>query len=407
MNAQELIQSAKLRSGHLHPYLASAIFSMRMVASTECPTMGVDINWNCYYNPETVTQWTPQEVATVIEHEVWHLLRRHHTRTPGSGPECNPSLPPEAIHVRWNLATDCEINDGLVKTPHNKLPEGCIYPSVYKLPDDELAEYYYKHLPKDVVQVCYISVDGKGGKPWGGSCADGKVRPWESGGEHLSPVEKELIAKKVAQEIKQHSQSRGTMPNGQLRWADDTLKEPIVPWTKELSSIMKGIFASLSGRSDSTYSRRNRHQSSYGKIIRPSTYRLIPNIAVVVDTSGSVSDAMLTQALTETHNILKASEGAGVHVISCDAAAYKAQRVFNRRQVEFKGGGGTDMIVGIKSALKLKPHVAVLITDGYTPYPETCPDPTIRWVTLILSPQGEKPKYGKVVVVHKDHYLTE
>lgn len=438
--AKEQIQAAKIRSAHLHPYLASAIYAMRMIPSEKCPTMGVDAKWNCYYNPETVTQWTVQEVTTVLEHEVWHLLRKHHTRTPGSGPVSNQGLSKGACHIRWNLATDCEINDDLQKTPHNKLPPTPILPSQYSLKDGELAEWYYENIPADAVVDIFISIpgdadsngegqangegQGKGnpnqadkgkpskgssngdgkGQPWGGSCADGQAREWEEGGEHLYPIDKELITRQVAQEIKRSSSSRGTIPAGQARWADDTLKEPIVPWNKELASIMRGHFASLSGRSDSTYSRRNRRQSCYGKIIRPSMLRLIPTIAVVVDTSGSVSDEMLSQALTETHMLLKSNEGAGVHVLSCDAAVHSVKKVFSRKQVAFGGGGGTDMCVGVNEALKLKPHVVVLITDGFTPYPAECPDPNIRWVTLVLAPDGAVPKYGKVVKVHKDHY---
>jgi predicted metal-dependent peptidase len=386
--------------------------------------MGVDFKWNCYYNPETITKWTVQEVATVLEHEAWHLLRKHHTRTPGTGPTIKQDLSRTACHLRWNLSTDCEINDDLIKTPHNQLPERAVLPQNWKLKTEELAEWYYENIPADAVSDLQISLKGQpspknkpgqqpgqteanpeeGEQPnWGGSCADGQSRPWEEGGEHLYPIDKELIQRQVAQEIKKQK-GRGTIPTGQSRWADDTLKEPIVPWNKELASIMRGHFASLSGRSDSTYSRRNRRQSCYGKIIRPSFLRLLPTIAVVVDTSGSVSDEMLSQALTETHMLLKANEGSGVHVLSCDAAVHSVQKVFNRKQVAFCGAGGTDMTIGVMAALKLKPHVVVLITDGYTPYPATCPDQSVRWVTLVLSPQGNVPAYGKVVKVHAEHY---
>lgn len=416
MDAKEHIQAAKVRSAHLHPYLATAVFSMRILPSDACPTMGVDNKWNCYYNPKLVETWTVEEVATVLEHEVWHLLRKHHDRKPLGGPATKPNAHKGEIHKHWNLATDCEINDGFQKTKFYKLPEGAIYPSTYNLPEHEIAEWYYDRIPaaaSNMPQLVCIGEgdeEGAGGQPgqqgnadgvvvWGGSCADGVPRPWEEGGEHLYPIDKELVARQVAKDIKAQS-GRGTVPSGQERWADDTLKEPIIPWNKELSAVMKGHFASLSGRSDITYSRRNRHQSIYGKIIRPSQMRLIPTIAVVVDTSGSVSEEMLSQALTETHHILKASEGVGVHVLSCDSAVHNVQKVFNRKQIRFAGNGGTDMVIGIEAALKLKPHIIVLITDGFTPYPETCPDANVRWVTLILADSGSIPKYGKAIRVN-------
>jgi predicted metal-dependent peptidase len=54
------------------------------------------------------------------------------------------------------------------------------------------------------------------------------------------------------------------------------------------------------------------------------------------------------------------------------------QRIRSRRDVEdleLRGGGGTDMTVGIAEAQQLRPgpHILVVFTDGYTPWPTVAP----------------------------------
>ena len=48
--------------------------------------------------------------------------------------------------------------------------------------------------------------------------------------------------------------------------------------------------------------------------------------------------------------------------------------MFNTRQISLFGGGGTDMRVGIEAAMRVtRPAVIIVITDGFTPWPETRP----------------------------------
>ena len=104
--------------------------------------------------------------------------------------------------------------------------------------------------------------------------------------------------------------------------------------------------------------------------------RPVPVIAVVIDTSASVHDAMLTRAWTETVGMLSS---VGVRreqlsVWSTDTAARRLAMPKGRR-VELVGGGGTDMAEGIRAALTERPRadVVVVLTDGETPWPTLLP----------------------------------
>ncbi|MCS7300319.1 MAG: VWA-like domain-containing protein, partial [Fimbriimonadales bacterium] len=113
-----------------------------------------------------------------------------------------------------------------------------------------------------------------------------------------------------------------------------------------------------------------------------------PRVAVVVDTSGSISDRELTQAMAEVRAVLEQLR-TRITIIPCDAVPYEAVQVLTRRDWELargklKGGGGTDMPAGIEAAKRLTPppDAIIVLTDGYTPFPAKPPtrhEPTIIW----------------------------
>ncbi|WP_254897335.1 VWA-like domain-containing protein [Amycolatopsis sp. Hca4] len=98
---------------------------------------------------------------------------------------------------------------------------------------------------------------------------------------------------------------------------------------------------------------------------------------MIVDTSGSVSDAELGAALLEIAAIVRAVGGRRdlVSVLSCDAAAHITHQLCRAERIPLVGGGGTDLRTGFAEALKgnPRPDVFVALTDGQTPWPDERP----------------------------------
>ncbi|MFY9225329.1 MAG: VWA-like domain-containing protein [Blastocatellia bacterium] len=212
-----------------------------------------------------------------------------------------------------------------------------------------------------------------------GSCATGIKAEYEadeSEAPGLSSIEQIALGEKVAKQILKASSNRGRVSAGWQRWANEKL-HPKADWRRQLRSLISSSLRMKSGANDYSYSRPNRRQSVYGNILMPSLVEQVPNIAVIVDTSGSINDRLICQALAEVENILK-STGQKVHLISCDAKVHFSKQVSSIKGVKLLGGGGTNMKVGIKEALeaKLKPDVIIVITDGYTPWPSQVPKRT-------------------------------
>jgi len=253
------------------------------------------------------------------------------------------------------------------------------------------------------------------GKSDCGSGADGLDRQYESGEpgpdnpqSGLSDIEGRMVRKDVAKEIRKAAKSRGNMPGGWERWADDELGVAKYNWRKELRKVVSRSMHTIPGDSLRSYKRLSRRCASIGhRAILPSTYDTRPVAAIVQDTSGSMGNDNLRISLEETQGILKAMQSQ-VTYINCDAQADKNQTVSKIRDVDLYGGGGTDMRVGIKAALESKPtpDVIFLFTDGWTPWPEHRLPRGKQLVVVLVGESAcssnEVPAWAKVVKVVED-----
>lgn len=199
-----------------------------------------------------------------------------------------------------------------------------------------------------------------------------------------------MTRRRVAQAVRDHAanRSRGHLPAGWRRWADQTLAAPTIPWRRVLASAVRRAIAHAAGCHDYAYSRPGRRRIP--RIITPALRRPLVTVAAVVDTSGSMGQSELDAAMAEVKGVITAA-GIGTQrltVLACDAAVGATSRVRRVEEVQLVGGGGTDMRVGIAAAeaARPRPDVIVVFTDGYTPWPER---PTrARLVVAIIGAQA-------------------
>ncbi len=364
---EQALRMARVYASEKLPWFAPALYSARLIITEACPFIaGVDEGMRVYFNPKEVAliwrrgseQSFIHQLAWIWVHEICHVLRKHSERAKEK----------QAKHDLWNIAADLEINDaqwqGLSK------PSNALLPKNFRLPDGRLAEFYYDELSKLNLTV----------EIWDeGSGVHGQKREWEISQDDpeapsLTDLEKEVIRRNVAEEIRRHK-GRGEIPSGWLRWAEEILK-PKVNWKELLKRKVRGaITIGTSQRLDYSLLKPHRRSETYKPILPPSLQGdFTPRVACVVDTSGSISDRELAQALTEVREVLEELR-VPILVIPCDAVPYEPIKVFTSLQVfqiRLRGGGGTNMVAGIEAALKLKPvpDVVIVLTDGYTPFPE-------------------------------------
>jgi predicted metal-dependent peptidase len=376
------LAAARLWAATRFPYLATGLFGAQVSADPGSGTASVDRGWRMRVDPGL--GWTPAQLGSVLVHHVCHLLRTHGERAQGAGVGAEEA-------GAWVRAADAEINDDLVPAGL-ELPGRPVLPGDFGAADGLLAEQYFDRLRK------VPSSDASWQRLDCGSGADGVPRPGDEAGG-LPAWQADLLRRQVAQDVIAHGKQAGDVPLGLLRWAEEILR-PKVNWRAVLAAELRRAVAEVSGAVDYSYRRPSRRPSR--RVVLPALRRPVPEVAVVCDTSGSMTEDLLAMVLAEVEGLLRALGLARqVRVLACDTAAAPAQRVSSARQVQLVGGGGTDMGAGIAaaSALRPRPAVTVVLTDGYTPWPPQ-PPKGMRVVAGLLGDRApDAPSWARAVRV--------
>ncbi len=373
------------------PFLAAAAYLLRPVETRAVATCAVDRRARCYLNPDWAAGLSVGELAGVLYHELCHLARLHFER--GERVRAPAAL--------WNVACDLEINDdfdwqgrlGLVVLPKEALRPGDLGLSGW----GKLAEDYYRDLlsPENRARIPAARGIARGscGSVAGGPGDPGEVLAGEGGVElprGVSAAEVAAVAEQLAAAVEAQLRQPGLVPGSWARWVEQ-LRAARHDWRRELSALVVSGLRSCAGAVDYTFARPSRRWAVTAPVRLPALVRPRAEVAIVVDTSGSMSPRLLEQALAEVDGILAANGRCRVTVLAVDAAVQAVSRVTSAERVVLRGGGGTRMGVGIEAALKLRPRpdLVIVLTDGYTPWPEK--NPGVPVVVGLLHPSAPDP----------------
>jgi predicted metal-dependent peptidase len=374
---------ARFLASRSHRYFSAALYAMQPYAIEGFGTFAVDRRWRLYVDPECLRRWTPEETAGVLLHEVGHLVRDHASR----GERIGASLGGTGRHLRWNLAADMAINDDLLGD-QVLLPGSPVTPHTFGFPAGLLEEDYYTRLEPSGAKGCDC-----------GSGADGQTRPWELPVSESDPGVSASQAASVRRQVAEAVRGIDSVPAGLRRWAEASV-ERRPDWRQQLHAALRRPRRWRAGRHDKTWQRPNRRASCTPGILLPGQRSPRMEIAVVVDTSASITVVELGAALGEI-DAIRAQCGLGeLWVIACDAQPSPPKRVRSTAPLSLHGGGGTDLrpAIAMLAHLQPRPDVAVIITDGHTPWPGRAPHgisivvattdvapPHPNWTTIALT----------------------
>lgn len=391
------------------PYLADALNNLlrrpmpetmeaQMRALGMTPTMCVTETGIMYWSEAYVKGREIPELAFAITHEVMHVLLAHHKRSKAI------EVPAEHFQLA-NSAQDACINEGLRSVFGEKIGRDAIYPDTLRQPEKLVWEERYRLLlkqqpPQKQPRVASGACGGCAGNPM----------PGEEGGksEGRSEAQLERVKRSVAAAVQEHVRTKGmgSVPGDLQRWADVVLAPPKIDWRTKLGRLVRDAMVFRPGSQMHTWTRMSRRQGGLGfgvgRPIVPALHAPQPRVGVVVDTSGSMGRAELTDALTETRGVVLAA-GGDIVFAAVDAVVHELKPIKSIQDAVqlLKGGGGTDMRPGIDGLVKAHVHVGVVVTDGYIPDPGENPGIKIIWVIVGGNETFTAP-FGEVVFVEPE-----
>lgn len=338
----ETLGEIMLAARMARPYYGRAIAALRPQIVDGLGTVAVGRQFVLYVDVQWLSALPLRQAAGVVAaHEIEHLLRDHTGR----------------IGVRearqWNLAADAEINDDCHK---EDLPPEVVRPEHLGCNDGMLAEDYYDCMnPSPLHGAC------------GGGSGVGDPLPFEDN-EGQEGLDIEQLKSDVAQDIREHiaRNGRDSVPDSISVWANARAVASRHDWRSELRAIVgRNCREVVRGRQDYAWNRLSRRTRPLAPL-RPGTVAPTPTVGLVVDTSGSVG-GLGGEILGTVESIARAS--ARLVCVACDATVKSKTKKLPRAWL---GGGGTDLRVGLDALGKV--DLAIVVTDGETPWPEKAPE---------------------------------
>ena len=357
-------RKARVVAMHHFPFFRTMLARLQFFECAQVQTVAIDKHSRVYVNVVFWETLTIDQQAAIIVHELQHVFRKHFSRASGLSLE----------KTAMNICMDCEINDS--PKLRDMLPESGAFPENYGWPAGLTFEQYVQRWKEDPPQEPEDPQVGAGDC---GSGATGQPEDYElpspaDGGPGLDETQTEVSITQTAKAIRDYVQKhgRGEVSGSLVEHANAVLAPPKISWQSQLRAFARNAADRVRGQGDYSYSQRSRFQPAGCGIVYPGGVTPIPEVSILVDTSGSMGIADLEKLLPEAQECLRVSAGSSGKVCVCDTRVHSLKTVSHVRDIQLSGRGGTDLRVGFEaiSNLRPRPDILVVFTDGGTLWPK-------------------------------------
>lgn len=346
-----LLDPHAARSGGSPVFYSSILFSLKQEWSVIIPTAAVD-GKSILINPDWFCSLKPREQIGLLAHEVCHIGFQHLT-TFALYNRKKYSL--EIEHSLWNKAGDHVINLALLKAGYT-LPANGLWDRRF---DDMTTFQVYCILHDEVEIISYDLGDGDIVFPDGSGTDINK--------DISSTLQKEITA--IIAKAKLNADLAGEDPGtiaGEISRILQGQINPQLPFEVILANYMSSY-----AKDDFSFSRPNRRYLPDVYLPGAFSERLC-NIACAFDVSGSVDDHTLSSFRKGISIISEELKPEKITLIEFDydiCGEREITEATDIMNIQFHGGGGTDVQPVIDWIIKNKPEVTLIFSDGdfYTP----------------------------------------
>jgi predicted metal-dependent peptidase len=357
MTVIEKLNKATMSLVMKQPFYASLLFNLEFINEPFIETCCINGKL-IKYNHDFIDSLSKPEMIGLLAHEILHVAYLHHTRRG------------DRDHYKFNVAADYAINSLLIDDGFT-LPEGALYDEQY---EGMSAELIYSLLPDDV---------------------DYKNYPGNFG--QVTDAPKDIPEKLIQASILKAgfiAQAQKKCPDYIKRIINDIIA-PKIDWREALAQFLSCI-----SNSDYSWQFPN-SRYLYHDIYLPGLRSLEPgNVILIIDTSGSIQDELISQFAAEIQEILSIFN-ISLTVIYCDDEVRSVQHLESGKPVKLEphGGNGTNFIPGFNYIEEQgwQPRAVVYLTDGYcSKFPDP-PEYPVLWA--VYSYRRFHPPFGDTIMV--------
>ena len=404
-----LIQD-RLRIKDLYPLKPKAVMHMVFTLDEGCNTAATD-GKRIYFSPEFLDELSDSELDFIMMHEILHVVLQHCLRNG------------DRDTMEFNIACDIVVNSNILLSVGNDrrfitlqkygelmhlTPNG---QEGHNYTAEQVYEMISKIPPSNNVIKGKSNKEGdgdpgdKGDKKTDGTNWDDHTKWGTEDDEILEDTwKKRLVDACEVIKIQQASSGRGTIPAFAERIFKE-LKKPQTDWRRILNEFLQEEIV------DYSFSPPDRRYDESPFFLPDFNEKddYPEDILFMIDTSGSMSDDMITAAYSEVKGAIDQYDGKLKGWLGFFDAAVIEPKFFENEEefkiIRPKGGGGTSFRVifeYVKENMQEKlPVCIIILTDGYAPFgdEEIAMGIPVLW---LLNNDKVDPPWGKVARIKMD-----
>lgn len=359
---REKLITARVRMLLNHAFFGTIATRLELVnADAWCPTAATD-GRKFYYNSEFVDQLSLRETEFLIGHELLHVIYDHMGRRGDNDP------------VLSNIAADYCVNADLIKHGigeeikvvqilHDPKYYGWSYEEVY---DDlqQQSEEIKQQLQQMILDE-HLDEEGPEGNESG---EQGDAQGNSNSRPRINPADKQKIKDEIRNAVLQSAQvsGAGNVPAGVKRLIDK-LTQPKLDWRELLQQQIQSTI-----KSDFSWMHPSKRSFMSGVLLPGMLPEETIDVAIAIDTSGSIDNNMLVDFLSEVQGIMNSYTQFNIKLWTFDTEVHNVQdftsdNISEITEYEILGGGGTEFMANwhYMEENGIEPKTFIMFTDGY------------------------------------------
>ena len=353
-----LMKYAKSQITLDYPFFAMILLKLDIKYTNELETMGTN-GIKLFINPMFILTISKKELIGVLVHEIFHIIFLHMTRRN------------ERDHRKFNIACDYAINP-LVLESGLVLPSGVLIDPAYK---GLSAEKIYDLLPDDATSPDMDDLIYN---------------------DNMDQTTKKKTEREIKNIVTQATTAVGDNIPDCIKQYINEVNIQKVCWKTKLKIFMQ---ATLGGE-DSTWRRPNKNYLYTGMYLPTSEGAQTPNLAILLDTSGSIYShkELFDEFCSEVRSIVQETIPEQIDIYYVDTSIKKHDTFYEGEQPEFEliGGGGTNFKSAFEEMEKHAPACIIAFTDLYAVLPSNSSIPTM-WI--VYGNDNPTPPFGETTII--------